>query len=72
MTNLTTINFNDNTKIKEATTKRNEVPFEIVNPKLSNNMLEAFAEINEMITNPEKYSRYNNREDLKKALLSND
>jgi len=28
--------------------------------------------IEEMIQNPKKYPRYNNREDLKKALLSDD
>lgn len=52
--------------------KRNGVPFEVVNPKPSKDMLEALAEVNEMINNPEKYPRYNNWEDLKKALLSDD
>jgi DNA-damage-inducible protein J len=52
--------------------KRNGVPFEITNPKPSKDMLEAFAEINEMINNPDKYPRYNNREDLKKSLLSDE
>ena len=52
--------------------KRKAVPFEVVNPTPSKDMLEALAEINEMINNPEKYPRYSNREDLKKALLSDD
>ena len=52
--------------------KRNGVPFEVVNPTPSKDMLEALAEVNEMINNPQKYQRYSNREDLKKALLSDD
>lgn len=52
--------------------KRNGVPFDVVNPTPSKEMLEALAEVNEMINNPEKYPRYSNRENLKKALLSND
>ena len=52
--------------------KRNGVPFEVVNPTPSKEMLDALKEVNEMINNPEKYPRYNNREDLKKALLSDD
>ena len=52
--------------------KRNGVPFEVVNPTPSKDMLEALSEVNEMINNPEKYPRYNNWEDLKKALLSDD
>ena len=52
--------------------KRNGVPFEVVNPTPSKDMLEALAEVSEMINNSEKYPRYTNREDLKKALLSDD
>ncbi len=52
--------------------KRNGVPFEVVNPAPSKELLEALSEVNEMINNPEKYPRYSNREDLKKALLSDD
>ncbi len=52
--------------------KRNGVPFEIVNPTPSEELLEALAEIEEIKNNPEKYPRYNNREDLKKALLSDE
>lgn len=52
--------------------KRNGVPFEVVNPRPSKELLEAFAEIDEMRSNPDKYPRYSNREDLKKALLSDE
>ena len=54
--------------------KRNGVPFEIVNPtpKPSKELLEAFAEIEEMKNNPEKYPRFNNWNDLKESLLSDD
>ena len=47
---------------------KNGVPFEVVNPTPSKELLEAFAEIEEMRNNPDKYPRYSNREDLKKAL----
>jgi DNA-damage-inducible protein J len=52
--------------------KRNGIPFEIVNPTPSKDMIEALAEVEDMINNPEKYPRYSNREDLKKALLSDE
>ena len=52
--------------------KRNGVPFEIVNSTPSEELLEALAEIEEIKNNPEKYQRYNNREDLKKSLLSDE
>ena len=52
--------------------KRNGIPFEVANPKPSKDMLEALMEVNEMINNPEKYPRYSNREELEKALLSDD
>ena len=45
--------------------KRNGVPFEIVNPTPSEELLEALAEIEEIKNNPDKSPRYNNREDLK-------
>ena len=47
---------------------KNGVPFEMVNPTPSKELLEAFAEIEEMRNNTDKYPRYSNREDLKKAL----
>ncbi len=52
--------------------KRDGVPFEVTNPKPSKELLEALKEADEMINNPEKYPRYNNWKDLKKALLSDD
>lgn len=52
--------------------KRNGVPFEVVNPTPSKELLEAFAKIVEMRNNPDEYPRYSNREDLKKALLSDE
>ena len=52
--------------------KRNGVPFEITNPEPSKEMLKALSEVKEMINNPDKYPRYSNSEDLKKALLSDD
>ena len=52
--------------------KRNGVPFEIVNPTPSKDMIEALMEVNEMINNHEKYPRYSNWNDLKESLLSDD
>lgn len=52
--------------------KRDGIPFEVVNPKPSKELLEAFAEIEKMKKNPDKYPSYDNWEDLKKALLSDD
>lgn len=52
--------------------KRNGVPFEVINPTPSKQLLEALAEVEEMKNNPDKYPRYSNREDLKRALLSDD
>ena len=52
--------------------KRNNVSFEIENHKPSKDMLEALVEADKMVNNPKKYPRYNKREDLKKALLSDD
>lgn len=49
--------------------KKDGVPFEVVNPKPSKELLEALDEIDEMLNNPEKYPRYNNWKDLKKSLL---
>ncbi len=60
-----------NMAIKQLINK-DGVPFEVVNPRPSKDMLEAIEEIDEMIHNPEKYPRYNNWKDLKKALLSDD
>ncbi len=75
MTNEININVDEEIKNKVTETqviKRNDVSFEGVNKIPSKEMLESLKEINEMIDNPKKYPRYNNREDLKKALLSDD
>lgn len=52
--------------------KRNGVPFEVANPKPSKELMSALNEAEEMIKNIDKYPKYTNREDLKKALLSDD
>lgn len=52
--------------------KRNGVPFDVANPRPSDDMLEALSEVEEMIKNPEKYPRYNNWEDSKESLLSDE
>ncbi len=52
--------------------KRNGVPFEVVNPKPSKEMLQALAEVDDMIKNPDKYPSYDNWDDLKASLLSDD
>lgn len=52
--------------------KRNGVPFEVTNPTPNKELLEALKEVEEMINNPEKYPRYDNWKDLKKALLSDE
>lgn len=49
--------------------KKNGIPFEVVNPEPSKELLEALKEVNEMVNNSEKYPRYSNSEDLKKALF---
>lgn len=52
--------------------KRDGIPFEVVNPKPSKEMLQALAEVEDMRKHPDKYPSYDNWEDLKKALLSDD
>ncbi len=52
--------------------KRDGIPFEITNSKPSKDTLEALKEIEEMIKNPTKYPRYDNWEDLKESLLSDE
>lgn len=52
--------------------KRNGVPFDVVNPEPSKEMLNALKEVNDMIKNPDKYPAYTNNEELEKALLSDD
>ena len=52
--------------------KRDGIPFEVTNPTYKKELIEAFKELEEMKNNPEKYPRYDNWEDLKEALLSDD
>lgn len=52
--------------------KRNGIPFEVVNPKPSKEMLQALAEVDDMRKNPDKYPGYDNWDDLKASLLSDD
>ena len=52
--------------------KRDGIPFEIVNYKPNKDMLKAIEEVKDIIKNPDNYPRYTNREDLKKAILSDD
>ena len=52
--------------------KRNGVPFEVTNPTPSKEMLQALAEVEDMRKNPDKYPSYDNWDDLKASLLSDD
>lgn len=52
--------------------KRNGIPFEIVNPTPSKQLLEALREVEDMKKNPDKYPSYDNWEDLKESLLTDD
>jgi len=52
--------------------KRDGIPFEVVNPKPSKELLEALLEVEEMKKNPDKYPSYDNIKDLKEALLSDE
>lgn len=49
--------------------KKDGIPFEVVNPKPSRSTLKALKELEYMQKHPEKYPRYDNWEDLEKALL---
>ena len=50
--------------------KTDGLPFEVKNPRPSRQLIKALKEAEEMINNPDKYPSYSNREELKKALLS--
>lgn len=52
--------------------KKDGIPFEITNSKPSRELIKALQERDEMINNPKKYKRYSNREELEKALLSDE
>ena len=60
----TLINVNVDAQIKDG------IPFEKVNSKPSKQLLEALKEVEEIKKNPDKYPSYDNRKDLKRALLS--
>ncbi len=52
--------------------KKDGIPFEIVNPKPSKTTMQALKEAEDIISGKVQVPSYTNREDLKKALLSND
>lgn len=52
--------------------KRDGIPFEVVNPKPSKEMIEALKEAEKIMKNLDKYPGYTNREELRKALLSDE
>ncbi len=52
--------------------KINAIPFEVANPTPSKEMLQALAEVEDMRKNPDKYPSYDNWDDLKASLLSDD
>lgn len=52
--------------------KRDGLPFEVTNPKPSKQLLQALKEAEDIMKNPDKYKSYNNIEELRKALLSDD
>lgn len=52
--------------------KKNGIPFEITNPKPSAMLLEALEEIKNMEHGKIKTNSYSTKEELKKALLSDD
>lgn len=60
-----------NMAIKQLINK-NGVPFEVVNPKPSNDMIEASKELEYIKTHLNEYPHFNNWEDLEKSLLSDD
>jgi len=51
---------------------RGGIPFEIREPRISRDMQDALDELAYIESHLNEYQRYNNREDLKKALLSDE
>ena len=51
---------------------RGGIPFEVKEPKMSKDMVEALKELEYMENHLDEYPHFDNREDLKKALLSDD
>ncbi|HIU11522.1 MAG TPA: type II toxin-antitoxin system RelB/DinJ family antitoxin [Candidatus Onthocola stercorigallinarum] len=52
--------------------KRDGLPFEVTNPKPSKDLLKALREAENIINQPENHKGYNNIDELKKALLTDD
>ena len=52
--------------------KKNGVPFEITNPRPTKDVIDALKEVKDMISNPEKYPRYDNWSQLKESLLADE
>ena len=52
--------------------KNDGLPFEVVNPKPSRRLKKALKEAEDIMSGKIQVPTYNNREELKKALLSND
>ena len=52
--------------------KRDGIPFEVTNPKPTKDLIEALEELEYMQTHLDEYQKFNNWEDLKKSLLSDD
>ncbi len=49
--------------------RRDGIPFEVVNNKPSREVMKALKEADNIIKHPDDYPSYDNREELKKALL---
>ena len=60
-----------NMAIKQLINK-DGVPFEIVNYQPSKNMKQALKEMEYLQNHPDKYTKYDNWDDLEKALLSDE
>lgn len=52
--------------------KRDGLPFEVVNPKPSNQLLDSLKEAEDIMNGKIQVPSYSNREELKKALLSDE
>lgn len=52
--------------------KRDGLPFEVTNPKPSRELIKALKEAEDIISGKKQVPSYSNREELKRALLSDD
>ena len=52
--------------------KRDGLPFEVKNPKPSRELMQALKEADDIISGKKQVPGYSNREELKRALLSDD